>query len=458
MLAFVDWGYFGVSPKSEPVGSGSTTTVVEVHPRGVTLPHSSFRERTWSHAAGVLTFAVAAVLAVRGAALLLRRPKTDFAIYHDAARALLAGRNPFEVEGYIYLPSFALLMTPLGLLPYAAAALVWTALSAAALTAAVCSTARIIGRGPNESWPLWLPLLCVLRPVDSGFAYGQANLIVLGCLLAGVAACLAGRELRAGAWIALAAALKILPVALLAWFALRGSWRAVLAGGAGVLLLTVFLPAATCGWERNLEWLGTWWTATAGPFLAGGDTLLEARPKPSGQSLMAATYRLLSDVPATPAGDRANLLDLSPATVDVVFGVALALLAGTTCAVLALGLRGRAESAGAPGAAAILTFVLLAAPMIHKAHLVWLILPVAVQFDILLRRPPPGWKRGAHAALLLVAVACIGLTTPALIGRAASTRLLTFNVVFFGVLLIHALSLYAVRGAPPRFATSRTQA
>jgi len=54
------------------------------------------------------------------------RDANDFPIYWNAARALLAGRSPYEVgtglHGYVYLPWFAVAMVPLAMLPLPAAA------------------------------------------------------------------------------------------------------------------------------------------------------------------------------------------------------------------------------------------------------------------------------------------------------------------------------------------------
>src|SRR5205814_3361009 len=72
------------------------------------------------------------------------------------------------------------------------------------------------------------------------------------------------------------------------------------------------------------------------------------------------------------------------------------------------------------------------APLVHKAHMVWLILPYAL---LLAGTPDDLSKRACVVRWSLVAlsVALCGLTTPAIFGRAIATSVLSHNAVFLGL-------------------------
>ena len=50
-----------------------------------------------------------ALFALRGVRKALRPKGSDFTIYYEAAQAAREGTDPNAVEGYIYLPTFAVL-------------------------------------------------------------------------------------------------------------------------------------------------------------------------------------------------------------------------------------------------------------------------------------------------------------------------------------------------------------
>ena len=72
----------------------------------------------------------------------------DFPIYLDAARALLAGESPYSpvpgLNGYVYLPFFALLVSPLAFLPETVAIWVWYAVNVLLTVAAFRLTRALL--------------------------------------------------------------------------------------------------------------------------------------------------------------------------------------------------------------------------------------------------------------------------------------------------------------------------
>ncbi len=397
----------------------------------------------WVHRALRVSALLACVyFAVRGTLASWSANGSDFTIYYDAGRALIEGRNPNRVFGYIYLPFFALCMTPLALLPFKIAAVVWQTASFAALVWITRALVRLV-RADGLAAPVWLewaPLVCVLRLVDSNFGNGQVNLLVLALVVLGLCAWIDARPTKAGAWLGLASALKLLPAFLGLVFLVRRSWRVCAMLVATALFCVFLVPAIVPGWSTNLAWIGGWMQQESGPYLKGGDTLLERRSYLPGQSLTPVLYRLITHTPATSLGDagpKVNVLDLDLEQAKwVVRGVALAWLALLVATLM------RSRGNDGPGAclrdmSLAICGALTLAPLVHKAHMLWLIVPYA----LLLAGAPAGmstsWRR-VRWTLIALSIAFIALTTPAIFGRSLSTSLLSHNTIFVGLQCLFA--------------------
>jgi hypothetical protein len=266
---------------------------------------------------------------------------------------------------------------------------------------------------------------------------------MLVLVVLGARAWIDGRERAAGAWLGLAAALKILPVFLGIVFVVRRSWRACTLLALTALACVFLVPAVKPGWSTNLEWMRGWFEQETRPYLTGGETLLERRGYLPGQSLTPVLYRFLTPMPATALGNaapRVNVLDLGAEQAAVVVrGVQIAWFLVLVATLI------RSRRIG--GAGARLREVCLAicgaltlAPLVHKAHMVWLIVP----FALVLAGAPDGLSRRAVRArwtLIALSVAFIGLTTPAIFGRAVSTSLLAHNTIFVGMQCLFAALL-----------------
>jgi len=384
----------------------------------------------------------------------LRPEGSDFTIYYQAGRAVLAGQDPTLVPRFLYLPAFAVAVAPLALLPYAAALVLWQAASLAALLWIVARCRRMCERelGRELPWLEWAPLLCTLRLVDSSFANGQANLLVLGIVVGAIDAWLLGRDRRAGVLVGCATALKIEPGFLVLVFAWRRAGRAFLAAVVSALLLVVPLSALALGWHDDSAGLVRWFQVQVVPYLRGGRELLAAHEVLPGQSLTAAAYRLLCDAPASSneAGSRANLVALGPEQVkSIVRALQLGLLA-LLAATLTRSVRRSDRGARLREAALVACAALALAPLVHKAHMAWLLLPYAV----LLSGTPAGLtslERGLRWTLIALSVFAIGATAPAVLGRSLATWTLTHDSVFVGLLCVMGvlvLDTWCARGVP----------
>jgi len=372
----------------------------------------------------------------RGAAVALRPgAASDFRIYWECGRAVVEGRDPFDVVGFIYLPGFAVAMAPFAALPFPLALVLWQALSLAAVFASARLCARLAVADGREArpWIGWAALLCVLRLVDSNLGNGQVNAFVFLLLLLGVAAWIDGRERAGGLWIGLAAAAKIVPACLLLAMVARRAWRAAAATIASGLVFALLLPASVLGWTATRSALEAWWRREVRPYAAGGSTLLAARPHPPGQSLSAVAY--------------GRLADLDPDVVAWIVRGAQAMYLVVLVATLARLQRRRPGTSRLEQIALVLVVALTLAPLVHKAHLLWLMLPYAV----LLAGPAAPlapFARRARSVFLGLSVLLVGATSPALLGRWLATWSAAHHLIFLGMQCVLAALLVDAWCAP----------
>jgi alpha-1,2-mannosyltransferase len=215
----------------------------------------------------------------------------DFGAYLRAARDIVQGQplyaaflhHPFPDAtlrpAYIYPPSFALLIAPLGLLPDAAAAALWIAFQQAALAVAIVVVLRwlrptrwaIVGLvvATLSFYPLWVDVV-----------QGQANLLVLLLVTLGIVGVARGRP-EFGAAIGVAAALKVTPLILVVWLLLDRRFRAAAFVLGGFTILT--LAGALLRFQDTLAYFGQ-----VLPALASGTAFY------ANQSLAGALDRTLS--------------------------------------------------------------------------------------------------------------------------------------------------------------------
>jgi alpha-1,2-mannosyltransferase len=132
--------------------------------------------------------------------------------------------DPTLRPAYIYPPAFALLVAPLGLLPDDVASLLWLLIVQASLAAAVILTLRWLR---PSSWAVTAIICATLTfyPLWVDAVQGQANLIVMLLVLAGIVGVLKGQP-RFAAAIGVAAALKLTPAILFIWLMLDRRFRA----------------------------------------------------------------------------------------------------------------------------------------------------------------------------------------------------------------------------------------
>ncbi len=182
----------------------------------------------------------------------LTSPPDDTAVYIEAANRMRAGTNDlyappsdgFNIIGsYTYPPTFAALFAPLTFFERPATLLLWRlVLAACALAAGVCLfrlfEIRKLSHGRDFAFAV---AAACCGPLILDISWGNANLPVAACIAAGMFCLERNRPMTGGAWLGLAAQLKVIPVVLLLVLLMQRRFKAAAAMLATMALL-YFLP------------------------------------------------------------------------------------------------------------------------------------------------------------------------------------------------------------------------
>ncbi len=203
----------------------------------------------------------------------LKRHRTDFTVYTAAATALAEGADPYEARSprgwrYVYPPFLAVVLAPLTRLPVPDAALVWYALSVAALAAAGVATARTLG--PPTPWIAAGAALALCAPfVGQCLQRGQVTTLLLASQVGALVSLRRGRDVTAGLLLAFGVAVRLTPL-LLAGMVGIACLRRFLAGEraaalrfpagllAGLAIAFVVVPVLALGPARAREVTTRW--------------------------------------------------------------------------------------------------------------------------------------------------------------------------------------------------------
>jgi alpha-1,2-mannosyltransferase len=173
----------------------------------------------WERAALFCWTVVLAFVSVR--VFLSPEVKTVYPIFSSSGRLWWAGDDLYEPyrpssvqDGYRYSPTFAILMAPFAVMPDYLGGVAWRFASAGALLASLAWLARSVLpiklTADHFAWLLLLSLPLSLQSVNNG----QANVLVIACMIGSVAAAASERWNLASVLMALAFVCKVYPLAL----------------------------------------------------------------------------------------------------------------------------------------------------------------------------------------------------------------------------------------------------
>ncbi|MEM7168154.1 MAG: glycosyltransferase family 87 protein [Planctomycetota bacterium] len=365
----------------------------------------------------------------------------DFAAYHMSAEAALEGRLHEAYHDtrrpYQYPPTLAALIAPIGHLSYRGGLFIWVLGKALLLAWLLRALPKLITPAPRPLDVLLAFVFCY-RFLDSDFANGNANLLCLGVVVAGIVLLRRGKRAAGGFVLALAACIKATPLLFLPWLLLQRRWRQ--AGGfcLGLVLWGAVAPVAILGSSDYQRCCSTWYEQLLAPMSPLEDRSFDEAPQGyiPGQSLRAMSHRLTLEIDASAHDDRSitiNLVDGSPQLANTIYvGLALALLAVTFYTY-----RRRRTVGSLAELSSIFVLSAVISPLSRKAAFVAL-LPAAFQARVAVSNSTR--HRKVLEALWWTGFACAALTAPAVVGRETATLLVSYcPATIAGVCLVAIL-------------------
>lgn len=349
------------------------------------------------------------------------RDMADFEVYWTAAgRAALAEPLYREEDGHFqfkYLPAFAILVVPVGVLPLPTAKWVWFAFSVVLLIALLPLALALVRQRRKPGW-----LLVTLTFIVMGKFYGhelvlgQVNLHFAVIVTAALLGIHRGREAVAGGLIAAAIVIKPYAVLFLPWLLARRR-PASIATSAGGLVCILILPIVLYGAAGAAAQHADWWRTVS----------------------ESTAPNLTSNDNVSFAGFFAKWLGPGPAAAALATAAGIALLG--LAVVVYLRRAGVPYPEGLEGAM-LLTCIPLLSP--QGWDYVFLVSTPAVL--ILLNHEdqlPRGLRLAVYASLAL-----IGLTLFDVMGREAYGRFMQWSIITicYGVVILALVALRA-RGA-----------
>ena len=228
-----------------------------------------------------IALALAAVAALAGFGFgRLPGEMRDFEVYWTAAvRAL--GAEPLypSTDGHYqfkYLPAFAVLATPMALLPLAGAKTVWFVVSAALLPVLIWLAIEILPVRRRAAWILTVVVMVAMgKFYGHELVLGQVNILLAVVAAAGILMMRRGRDTAAASLFIAAVVVKPYAVVFLPWIAVVRGRTAVIFAAAG-LIAVLLLPVVLYGPGGTIELHREWWMTVRGstaPNLTNNDNV-----------------------------------------------------------------------------------------------------------------------------------------------------------------------------------------
>jgi alpha-1,2-mannosyltransferase len=210
----------------------------------------------------------------------------DFRVYYLAGRAALRGADLYSPDIYADAvwseyrcsPAFALIFSPLSLLPQTLAAGLWTFVNMLCLFLFIAGSSYVVKRPPS-GFPGWLRgrvgaalegkvdwVILAAVALTARFwlidlRCGQVNTFMWALTALALVCDARDKPWPAGILLGVAASSKLIPLFFVGYLILRWRWRSAAVAALTVVALWA-APALVYGWERNTEYLRGWYDLT----------------------------------------------------------------------------------------------------------------------------------------------------------------------------------------------------
>jgi hypothetical protein len=196
--------------------------------------------------------------------------RLDFHVYYDTSIAIQNGQTDLYSDGpnadpalnYRYPPAFAVLFSPFTQFPPGVARFLWVGLIVAAFFAWVGGIYYYASPPGPYGWPTLIALGGSLLLVGTwswdSLRYNNAHFVILALMLGALVLSQRRLVILPALLLATAASIKLFPVLMLPYFAIRRQWRFVAVTGVFVVVLNL-VPVIYVGFTDNCYLLKEWY-------------------------------------------------------------------------------------------------------------------------------------------------------------------------------------------------------
>lgn len=374
----------------------------------------------------------------------------DFPVYYSAGQSLINGRTDLyspdfaqgRVMDYRYPPFFLLALVPLWLLPYKVAAYVWY------LTAVlqIIGCVFVLNRQTNfyqSTKAVWLIIFLVVGQYFVMILhYGNAHLLAVFLLFVSFYFIIKRNNLSAAIAMALAITIKLTPILILPYFALKRRWG-FLSLVAALLIAINVAPAAYFGFTKNSQLLRSWYEHVI------RDQEFHEMNGPINLSLKGQLRRHFSQIDYSERVDGdvhyppVNIASVSQEIVEKGWAVLTAIMFLSTLVLIWTGSKKciNSEKRVLFELSLMICLMLFAGPLTSKIYFIALLWPVICLADFAFNDSTPQANRVRE---VLIFAAMINSVLPLLPGRSVQRLLLVLGVDFYVNCLLAAAVVYAL--------------
>jgi hypothetical protein len=388
------------------------------------------------------------------------RSLVDFPVYYSAGRSLLSGRTDLyspdfaqgRVMDYRYPPFFLVALIPLWLLAYPVAAYAWYLTSVLQIIGCAFILRRKVHFNQSVKAAWLIIIFAVCQYLVMNLHYGNAHLLAIFLLFASFYFVATRHVFIAALAMSLAITIKLTPLIILPYFALK-KWR-FLSLVAAMLVAINLAPAAYFGFTKNAQLLKSWYEHVI------ADQEFHEINGPINLSLKGQMRRYFSPVDYSERVDgdvRYPSINVAAFSSEKIENIWRALAAVTFLSLLALVWSGR-KKAGLEADRAIGTCndlnceetlelslmvcgMLFIEPLTSKIYFVALLWPVVSLAAFAFNNSTAAAR---HVRRVLMLVAVINSALPLLPGRSVQRLLLVLGVDFYANCLLMAAVIYAL--------------